>query len=201
MMNNDMKRANGLEPLSLPHSSPSSIEFELGQLSFDEASLAGHASPPDFLYQQPDEEIELLGKNLPESQVEAGEDLLAQMEAIPQKMAFKIGEAADMVGVKQYVLRYWESEFDVLRPKKSKSNQRVYTRRDVETAMMIKKLLYDDRFSIEGARSALKQLRSQVREDKGNSAIARNRESSLARAENQMTHLLSEIRRVRSIFD
>lgn len=83
---------------------------------------------------------------------------------IPDKMGFKIGEAADYVGVKQYVLRYWESEFEILRPKKSKNGQRMYTKKDVETALMIKKLLHDDRFSIEGARSALKQLRKQVRE-------------------------------------
>jgi DNA-binding transcriptional MerR regulator len=66
--------------------------------------------------------------------------------------------------VKQYVLRYWESEFDVLHPKKSKNGQRMYTKKDVETALMIRKLLYDDRFSIEGAQAAIKKLRQQVKE-------------------------------------
>ena len=90
--------------------------------------------------------------------------LQTKLENIPDKFGFKIGEAADYVGVKQYVLRYWESEFDQLKPKKSKNGQRMYTKKDVETALMIKKLLHDDRFSIEGAQSALKRLRQQVKE-------------------------------------
>jgi DNA-binding transcriptional MerR regulator len=91
-----------------------------------------------------------------------------KIENIPDKFGFKIGEAADYVGVKQHVLRYWESEFDILKPKKSKNGQRMYTKKDVETALMIKKLLHDDRFSIEGAQAALKKLRQQVREAKPN---------------------------------
>lgn len=88
-----------------------------------------------------------------------------KIKNIPDKMAFKIGEAADYVGVKQYVLRYWESEFDILKPKKSKNGQRMYTRKDVETALLIKKLLHEDRFSIEGAQTALRKLRKQVKEE------------------------------------
>lgn len=87
-----------------------------------------------------------------------------KIENIPDKMAFKIGEAAEYVGVKQYVLRYWESEFDILKPKKSKNGQRMYSKKDVETALLIKKLLHEDRFSIEGAQSALRKLRKQVKE-------------------------------------
>lgn len=87
-----------------------------------------------------------------------------KIKNIPDKMGFKIGEAADYVGVKQYVLRYWESEFDILKPKKSKNGQRMYTKKDVETALLIKKLLHEDRFSIEGAQSALRKLRKQVKE-------------------------------------
>ncbi len=90
--------------------------------------------------------------------------LQTKIENIPDKFGFKIGEAADYVGVKQYVLRYWETEFDLLKPKKSKNGQRMYTKKDVEMALMIKKLLYDDRFSIEGAQSALKKLRQQVKD-------------------------------------
>ncbi len=87
----------------------------------------------------------------------------AQLEkdirGIPEKLAFKIGEAAAIAGLKAYVLRYWETEFDALRPEKSQKNQRIYTRKDVETLLMIKKLLYRDRFSIEGARVALRRLK------------------------------------------
>jgi DNA-binding transcriptional MerR regulator len=87
--------------------------------------------------------------------------LIKEMDKIPEKMNFKIGEVADIADVKPYVLRYWESEFKALNPKKSNKNQRVYSRRDVETVMMIKKLLHQDRFSIEGAKSALKQLKKE----------------------------------------
>lgn len=92
-------------------------------------------------------------------QVEVDAELQAEMSRIPDKLAFKIGEVADLLNVKAYVLRYWETEFEVLKPKKSKHNQRMYERRDVENLLLIKKLLYRDRFSIEGARSALKKLR------------------------------------------
>ena len=86
-------------------------------------------------------------------------ELEKEMAKIPDKLAFKIGEVADILGIKAYVLRYWETEFDQLRPQKSAKNQRVYLKRDVELAMMVKKLLYRDRFSIEGARVALKRLK------------------------------------------
>lgn len=92
-------------------------------------------------------------------QVEVDADLEAELSRIPDKLAFKIGEVADLVGVKAYVLRYWETEFEILKPKKSRHNQRMYERRDVENLLLIKKLLYRDRFSIEGARSALKKLK------------------------------------------
>lgn len=101
-----------------------------------------------------------------------------KIENIPDKFGFKIGEAADYVGVKQYVLRYWETEFDQLKPKKSKNGQRMYTKKDVELALMIRKLLHDDRFSIEGAQAALKKLRQQVREKDKPTAKSANSGSS-----------------------
>jgi len=92
-------------------------------------------------------------------------ELLENIASIPDKMAFKIGEAAHILDVRPYVLRYWETEFDELRPKKSSHNQRMYSRNDVKVALMIKKLLYKDRFSIEGARKALKKLRGHVKQE------------------------------------
>lgn len=91
--------------------------------------------------------------------VEVDSELEAELSKIPDKLAFKIGEVADILGVKAYVLRYWETEFEVLKPKKSKHGQRMYERRDVENLLLIRKLLYRDRFSIEGARVALKKLK------------------------------------------
>ena len=72
------------------------------------------------------------------------------------KLYFKIGEVADIVGVPAYVLRYWESEFKSIRPQKSRTQQRVYRRRDVATLLRIKHLLYEQRFTIAGARAQLK---------------------------------------------
>lgn len=91
--------------------------------------------------------------------VEVDSALESELSRIPDKLAFKIGEVAEILGVKAYVLRYWETEFEILKPKKSKHNQRMYERKDVENLLLIKKLLYRDRFSIEGARTALKKLR------------------------------------------
>jgi DNA-binding transcriptional MerR regulator len=74
---------------------------------------------------------------------------------IPDKLYFKIGEVSELLGVEPYVLRYWETEFPVLSPKKSGTGHRLYRRKDVELLLRIKHLLYEKRFTIEGARQAL----------------------------------------------
>ena len=74
----------------------------------------------------------------------------------PNKLYFRIGEVAKIVGVKPYVLRYWETEFSVLRPGKTPSRHRLYRRRDVETLLDIKHLLYEEGFTIAGAKKRLK---------------------------------------------
>jgi DNA-binding transcriptional MerR regulator len=74
---------------------------------------------------------------------------------IPDKLYFRIGEVARLAAVKPYVLRYWETEFPTIAPKKSGTGHRLYRRKDVETVLEIKRLLYDKRFTIEGARKAL----------------------------------------------
>lgn len=77
---------------------------------------------------------------------------------IPHKLYFRIGEVARIVGVKPYVLRYWESEFTVLRPEKTASGHRLYRRRDVEILLDIKRLLYDEKFTISGAKKRLREV-------------------------------------------
>jgi DNA-binding transcriptional MerR regulator len=77
---------------------------------------------------------------------------------IPDKPFFKIGETARLVGVKPYVLRYWETEFRSMKPQKTRSQQRLYKRRDVEQLLRIRHLLYEERFTIEGARARLREL-------------------------------------------
>jgi DNA-binding transcriptional MerR regulator len=74
---------------------------------------------------------------------------------IPDKLYFKIGEVSDLLGVEPYVLRYWETEFGTLSPKKSGTGHRLYRRKDVELLLRIKHLLYDRKFTIEGARQSL----------------------------------------------
>src|SRR5664279_5075953 len=74
---------------------------------------------------------------------------------IPDKLYFKIGEVSELLGVEPYVLRYWETEFPALSPKKSGTGHRLYRRKDVELLLRIKHLLYDKRFTIEGARQSL----------------------------------------------
>ncbi len=82
---------------------------------------------------------------------------MASRVDLPDKLYFKIGEVAKITGVKQHVLRYWESEFPSIRPQKTKSNQRLYRRRDLEATLAIKHLLYDQRFTIEGAKKYLRE--------------------------------------------
>jgi DNA-binding transcriptional MerR regulator len=74
-------------------------------------------------------------------------------------MFFRIGDVAEIVGVKTYVLRYWETEFPFIAPQKSASGQRIYRRSDVDTVLMIKGLLYGQKYSIEGARQRIQEMR------------------------------------------
>ena len=74
---------------------------------------------------------------------------------IPDKLYFRIGEVARLCSVAPYVLRFWESEFTQLKPNKSGTGQRLYRRRDVEMALRVKRLLYDEGYTIAGARQAI----------------------------------------------
>jgi DNA-binding transcriptional MerR regulator len=74
---------------------------------------------------------------------------------LPAKLYFRIGEVAELIGVEPHVLRYWEREFRTIRPTKSRRGQRVYSRRDVETLARIRALLYDEGFTIAGAKRKL----------------------------------------------
>jgi DNA-binding transcriptional MerR regulator len=85
--------------------------------------------------------------------------------SIPQKLFFKIGEVCELAGVQAHVLRYWETEFPMLAPQKNRAGQRTYRRKDVEMALRIKELLYDEQYTIAGAKKKLAtELRSPVRE-------------------------------------
>lgn len=122
--------------------------------------------------------------------------LLEEIKAIPDKMGFKIGDVAEILGIKQYVLRYWETEFDVLRPKKASNNQRMYTRKDVENALLIRKLLHRDRFSIEGARNAMKELKAHVRKEKDLGQVY----TRIENINESIESLIQDIQRVKALF-
>jgi len=77
---------------------------------------------------------------------------------VGEKRYYRIGEVSRITGVKPYVLRYWESEFRWMAPAKSRSKQRLYRKRDIDTIQLIKKLLYEERFTIKGARKRLREM-------------------------------------------
>jgi DNA-binding transcriptional MerR regulator len=83
---------------------------------------------------------------------------------LPDKIYFKIGEVSEIVGVEPYVLRYWETEFDLLKPSKAPSRHRLYKKRDVELLLDIKRLLYSEGFTIEGARKKLKENKKEEKD-------------------------------------
>lgn len=81
---------------------------------------------------------------------------LAEAPQIPDRLFFRIGDVSEVAGIEPYVLRFWESEFPNLAPKKGSNGQREYRRKDVEMVLEIKRLLYDEGYTIAGARKALK---------------------------------------------
>jgi DNA-binding transcriptional MerR regulator len=81
----------------------------------------------------------------------AREGMIQQLP-LPDKLFYKIGEVSKISGVETYVLRYWETEFPFLRPRKNRSGQRIYVKKDLELIMQIKKMLYLERYTIEGVR-------------------------------------------------
>lgn len=89
-----------------------------------------------------------------------------QAPEIPDKLYFRIGEASRLVGVKPHVLRYWESEFPGIAPKKSGTGHRLYRRKDVELLLEIKHLLHDKRYTIEGARRHLETKSKSARRER-----------------------------------
>lgn len=113
------------------------------------------------------------------------------------KLYYRIGEAAELIGVEPHVLRYWESEFPTIRPQKARSGQRVYSRKDVERLSRIKELLYSQRFTIAGARQRLRELAAEPDThpslgDQQSQGIAVLR-ATLASIREQASALLSEV--------
>ena len=105
---------------------------------------------------------------------------------IPDKLYFRIGEVARLAAIKPYVLRFWESEFPSLDPKKSGTGHRLYRRKDVEQVLEIKQLLYEKRFTIEGARKYLEgKAKGGTGKTTGGEASVRSRRGKQAKAKAQ----------------
>lgn len=113
---------------------------------------------------------------------------------IPAKLYFRIGEASSVIGVEPHVLRYWETEFRSIRPKKSARGQRVYSRRDVETLVRIKELLYNHGFTIAGAKRRLREKGIEPPEP-GDPSVeeARRMREALLEMRGELTALLDEL--------
>jgi len=107
---------------------------------------------------------------------------------IPDKLYFRIGEVATLCHLPAYVLRFWESEFPQLKPVKSSTGQRMYRKRDVESVLRIKQLLYEQGYTIQGARQ---HLRAEAKADKGQSTIPFPTHSS-----NEIQHIRQGLREI-----
>jgi DNA-binding transcriptional MerR regulator len=107
---------------------------------------------------------------------------------IPDKLYFRIGEVAQLCRLPAYVLRFWETEFPQLKPIKSSTGQRMYRKRDVESVVRIKKLLYEDGFTIAGART---QLREETKSDRTQSTLP-----FPANAAGNVAHLRHELQQI-----
>jgi DNA-binding transcriptional MerR regulator len=119
----------------------------------------------------------------------------ASGSVLPTKLYFRIGEVAGALGVETHVLRYWETEFRSIRPQKSSRGQRVYSRRDVDTLMRIKELLYDRGFTIAGARKQLRDGGIEPREPADPTLRGANRmRSALLEIREDVVRLLETLR-------
>jgi DNA-binding transcriptional MerR regulator len=112
---------------------------------------------------------------------------------VPEKQTFKIGEVCEMMQVEPYVLRYWETEFEDLQPPKNAMGQRVYRTRDIEVVYLIKKLLYEEGYTIAGAR---KQLRKEiVKQDSGSTYDSEHVQDELKKIQGELREILTLLER------
>jgi DNA-binding transcriptional MerR regulator len=120
-----------------------------------------------------------------------------QKPEIPDKLYFRIGEVARLCSVAPYVLRFWETEFTQLKPNKSGTGQRLYRRRDVEMALRVKRLLYDEGYTIAGARQAI-QAESRSKRA-GQPELPLPQQQTAQRAEARLHKVRKELREILSI--
>jgi len=119
------------------------------------------------------------------------------LNGLPEKLYYSIREVSDHTGVKAHVLRYWEQEFPTLRPRKNRAGNRSYRPRDIQQVMLIKKLLYDDGFKIDGARRLLKEEPEKIEQlDLLAAKPEDQRKAKVARLKRDVADLLDFVRQL-----
>ncbi|HSQ58814.1 MAG TPA: MerR family transcriptional regulator [Acidobacteriota bacterium] len=117
------------------------------------------------------------------------------MKSLPQgKLYYSISEVSDLVGVKPHVLRYWETQFKTLKPRKGRGGARMYRKRDVEILFDIRELLYDQRFTIEGAKRKILDDRATEKEQVAIPFARLDREEAIRGLRDDMEALLDQLR-------
>ena len=114
--------------------------------------------------------------------------------SIPDKLYFKIGEVKKITGVETHVLRYWESEFKIIRPQRASSKQRLYRKIDVENILTIKKLLYEDGYTVPGARKLLTAKKSEKKK-----TVAVKPKVAEGRARSMLTELKDDLKQLQEM--
>jgi DNA-binding transcriptional MerR regulator len=120
------------------------------------------------------------------------------LRLFPEKLFYKIGEVSRITGVESYVLRYWEAEFPFLCPRKIKSGQRIYTKKDIDLILHIKKLLYEERYTIDGVRKKLGGALQHQKSDNMDPVVSVEREQGKEALLSMVTERLKEVLRLLS---
>ena len=115
--------------------------------------------------------------------------------SIPDKLYFKIGEVKKITGVEAHVLRYWESEFKIIRPQRASSKQRLYRRVDVENILTIKKLLYEDGYTVPGARKLLTAKKGEKKK------ITTKPKASGLKAQSMLSELKNDLKQLQELLE
>jgi DNA-binding transcriptional MerR regulator len=116
-----------------------------------------------------------------------------------EKIFYKIGEVCSMTDTEPYVLRYWESEFPNLAPSKNRSGQRIYTQEDVDMVLRIKELLYDEGYTIAGARRKLEEEAARGAAPKPTAAVAADRQAELEDLKGHVRKMRSDLQKILEI--
>lgn len=124
--------------------------------------------------------------------IKAREGKSPEKHNIPKKLFYKIGEVGRITGIEPYVLRYWESEFPFLRPRKSSSGQRLYIKKDIESILEIKRLLYKERYTIEGVKKRFSEPHLRLVKPEGEDSSARL-EETISRIKARLRDIINQL--------